>query len=127
MGSGSAAEDGRRKYLTCVKYFWKIWKYRGNLTFMDSKSGVLHDVRNRGRRGHRNLKGRALSASHINSLEKFADQNHRENGAGSVNKNGENSFIEAKRGHEGFFGKEERQPNCRGGRTEAENVGQKIF
>ena len=52
---------------------------------MVSKSGG-HDVRNRGRRGHRNLKGRALSASHINSLEKFADQNHRENGAGSAEK-----------------------------------------
>ena len=52
---------------------------------MDSKSGG-HGARIRGRRGQEILKGRALSASRINLLEKFADQNHRENGAGSAEK-----------------------------------------
>ena len=40
---------------------------------MASKSGG-HEVRNRGRRGHKVLKGRALSASHIKSTEKFAEK-----------------------------------------------------
>ena len=49
---------------------------------MASKS----EARIQGRRGQEILKGRALSASHISLLEKFADQNHRENGAGRAEK-----------------------------------------
>ena len=39
---------------------------------MTSTSGG-HDARSRGRRGHNDLKGRALSASRINLSENFAD------------------------------------------------------
>ena len=61
MRSGNAAEDGRRKYLTRVKYFWKIWKYHGNLAVMNSKGGG-HNAGIRGHGGH----GKAFDASRPN-------------------------------------------------------------
>ena len=44
--------------------------YRDNLAIMASKSGG-HDARSQACRGHEVLKGKALSASHINLPEKF--------------------------------------------------------
>ena len=76
--SGNAAEDGRRKYLTRVKYFWKIWKYRGNLATLASKSG-----------GPEVLKGRALGASHIKPSENFS-----ESGAGRGSNGGAGADFE---------------------------------
>ena len=59
--------------------------------------------------------------AHVTSLLKDLQFESRQNSSekcekSGVNKNGKNSAKMAKRGHEGFFGKRERQPNRRGGR-----------